>query len=145
MNNWNILSDMTIKIFEQTWFHCVHSAFFFSFHYYLSHLKRDQTFAICSNEKTVVTIKNRKPINTIHRTTTNKANKDNFTITKFWFSSFWAATLYQVKGNHIRIYKIRDIRSTGRYILHMKLLLECLTTLLVICKDCKRSQPQLYS
>ena len=32
----------------QTLFHCVHSAFFFSFHYYLLHLKRDQTFAICS-------------------------------------------------------------------------------------------------
>ena len=33
----------------QTLFHCVHSAFFFSFHYFLSQLKRDQTFALCSN------------------------------------------------------------------------------------------------
>jgi hypothetical protein len=42
-------------------------------------------------EKTVVTIKNRKPIATIHRTKTNKvnkANKYNFTNMNFWFSSF---------------------------------------------------------
>jgi len=45
-------------------------------------------------EKTVGTIKNRKPRdtdnngNTIHKTKTNKANKHNFTTRNFWFSSF---------------------------------------------------------
>jgi hypothetical protein len=39
-------------------------------------------------EKTVVTIKNRKPINTIQRTKTNRANKHNFTTMNLWFSSF---------------------------------------------------------
>ena len=39
-------------------------------------------------EKTVVTIKNRTTIDTIHRPKTNKANKDNFTTMNFWFGSF---------------------------------------------------------